>query len=82
MDLVKVSFLPFFVWLGFAGLIGCFVLMYRWARRQKGAALAIGMLVQMFLPDPQVQQTIECVTKSKQEEKRKAPASKDRKKNL
>jgi len=40
--------------------------------------MAFGMLVQMFLPDPKVQQTIECVTESKQEEQDKAHNSKDK----
>lgn len=81
MDHDEFSFLPFAVWLGFAGLTGFFVLMYRWARRQKGVALAFGMLVQMFLPDPQVQHTIECVTKSEKKEKREASAEEDFKQN-
>lgn len=61
--------LPLFVCLGFAAVLGFFYLMYKWARKRKGAAMAFGMLVQMFLPDPNVQQTIEIVTVSKQEQK-------------
>lgn len=61
--------LPLLVCLGFAVILGFFYLMYRWARKQKGAAMAFGMLVQMFLPDPKVQQTIEIVSESKQEQK-------------
>ena len=61
-----------FVCLGFAAVLGFFYLMYRWARKKKGAAMAFGMLVQMLLPDPKVQQTIEIVTESKQEQKSKS----------
>jgi hypothetical protein len=64
--------LPLFVYLGFAAVLGFFYLMYRWARKRKGAAMAFGMLVQIFLPDPKVQQTIEIVTESKQEQKNKS----------
>ena len=46
-----------------------FVLMYKWAKKQKGAAMAFGMFVQMFLPDPNVEQTIEMVVESKKEAK-------------
>ena len=52
-------------------LIGLFVLMYIWAKKQKGIAFAFGMFFQMFLPDPKAQQTIEFVSESKQEEKTK-----------
>ena len=66
------QFLPLFVCLGFAAVLVFFYLMYKWARKRKGAAMAFGMLVQMFLPDPKVQQTIEIVTESKQEQKNKS----------
>ena len=66
------QFLTVFVCLGFSVILGFFYLMYRWARKQKGAAMAFGMLVQMFLPDPKVQQTIEIVTESKREQKSKS----------
>jgi hypothetical protein len=66
------NLLPLIVCLGFAAVLGFFYLMYRWARKQKGIAMAFGMLVQMFLPDPKVQQTIEIVTESKQEQKNKS----------
>jgi len=39
--------------------------MYSWARKRKSAAFAFGMAVQMFLPDPNVQKTIEIVTEQK-----------------
>lgn len=72
MGISFTQFLPLFVCLGFATVLGFFYLMYRWARKRKGAAMAFGMLVQMFLPDPKVQQTIEIVTESKQEQKNKS----------
>lgn len=46
-----------------------FVMMCKWAKKKKGAAMAFGMLVQMFLPDPKVEQTIEMVVESKKEDK-------------
>ena len=55
------------VFVGFTFVVGFFVLMYLWARKQKGAAIVFGMLMQMILPDPKVQHTIEMVTEAKQE---------------
>ena len=75
MERLSDAFLPLVVWLVFVCLIGFFILMYRLARKQKGAAMAFGMLIQMFLPDPKVQQTIECVSESKQQEQDKSGAS-------
>ena len=68
MERLQDAFLPLMVWLGFIGMVVFFACMYRWARRQKGAALAFGMLIQMFLPDPKAQKTIEWVAKAEQEE--------------
>jgi hypothetical protein len=65
-------FLPLLVCLGFIALLGFFCLLYKWARTHKGAAMAFGMFVQIFLPDPKVQQTIEIVSESKQEQKAKS----------
>ena len=68
MERLHDAFLPLMVWLGFIGMVVFFAFIYRWARRQKGAALAFGMFIQMFLPDPRAQQTIEWVAKAEQEE--------------
>lgn len=70
MNALSENYLPLAVWLGFVALLVFFALMYRWAKKQKGAALAFGMLVQILLPDPKVQHTIECVAESKSEQKR------------
>lgn len=55
------------MWLGFICLIFVFRTLYRWAKQQKGAAIAIGLFIQMFLPDPKAQQTIEYVVEAKKE---------------
>ncbi len=80
MERLQAAYLPILVWLVFIALLAFFILMYHWARKQKGAAMAFGMLIQMFLPDPKVQQTIEHVTESKQEEREKTPCLKAKKK--
>jgi hypothetical protein len=68
-------YLPLLVWLAAFGLFGLFVVMYGWAKKQKGAAIALGMLVQMFLPDPKAQQTIEFVVEAKQKESKQSMQS-------
>mgnify|MGYP001108089144 CR=1 FL=1 len=75
MEATNAVWLPLIVWLVFVCLLAFFLLMYHWARKKKGAAMAFGMLVQMFLPDPKVQQTIEFVVESKQEERKKSSCS-------
>ncbi|TDF41284.1 hypothetical protein EYS14_00005 [Alteromonadaceae bacterium M269] len=79
-DLLAIH-LPLLVWLAAFCLFGLFLLMYSWARKQKGAAMAFGIFVQMFLPDPKAQQTIEFVAESKQEEAEKGSSSKTIKDN-
>lgn len=48
-------------WLFFAvlALIGCWLL--KLAKKRKGIAFAFGVFVQMFTPDPMVEQTIKMV---------------------
>lgn len=75
MEATRSFLLPLFVWLVFLCMLAFFTLMYRWARKRKGPAMAFGMLVQMFLPDPQVQQTIEFVVESKQQKRKKTSLS-------
>ena len=65
MEVSYEVYLPILVWLAFCVLVFVFSVLYRWAKKQKGAALAVGLFIQMFLPDPKVQQTIECVAESK-----------------
>ena len=74
MDGILETYLSLFVWLFVICLMGFFIKMVGWAKKQKGAAMAFGMLVQMFLPDPNAQATIECVAESKQEKRNKAQA--------
>ena len=52
-----------------------FALMIKWARKRKGAAMAFGILVQMFLPDPKVEQTIEMVAEKKETKQNKGAAT-------
>lgn len=48
-------------WIVFFGMIFTFVRLYLWARNKKTGALIIGLLIQMVIPDPRVEQTIEVV---------------------
>jgi len=53
-------------WFALLGLVFTFIRLYQWARNKKTGALVIGLLVQMILPDPQVEQTIKVVQEKKQ----------------
>jgi len=66
-------------WLVFIvlGIIACWLL--KLARKRKGIALAFGVFVQMFTPDPMVEQTIKMVQVDKRVVKQKAAQAKGRK---
>ena len=72
MERLENAFLAVSVYLVIIAVIAFFAMLYGWAKKQKGAAMAFGMLVQMFLPDPKVQQTIEIVVEAKQKESKKS----------
>ncbi|MFT2092948.1 hypothetical protein [Paraglaciecola sp. 2405UD69-4] len=63
-------FNEFVPWLLFLVFILFFLKMITWARNRKAAAIAFGLLVQMYLPDPKAQITIEAVAERKQEVKK------------
>ena len=55
-------FLPWFVFI-FLGFV-CTKLV-SWAQNRKAGAIVFGVIVQMFLPDPYVQRTVETVITEK-----------------
>ena len=63
-------------WLLFMAFILICLKMIDWARHRKAGAIAFGLLVQMFLPDPRAQVTIEMVVERKQEVKKQQDADK------
>ena len=67
MDFLSKVYLPILVWMGFLFILLIFGVLYRWAKKRKGVALAVGLFIQMFLPDPRAQQTIEWVAESKEQ---------------
>ncbi|MDO6567301.1 hypothetical protein Q4561_09550 [Alteromonas sp. 1_MG-2023] len=77
MDFFSDTLFALSVFVGFTFIVGFFALMYLWARKQKGAAIVFGMLMQMILPDPKVQHTIEMVVESKQEKTGKEEKGED-----
>lgn len=68
-------------WIAFLGIIFTFTRIYQWARNQKTGALIIGLLVQMILPDPKVEQTIEIIQQEKPENKQSQRSKDDKNKN-
>ena len=57
-------------WLVLLGIFMFFTKMVSWARKRKTSAIAVGVLAQMFLPDPNVEKTIEIIVEQKQEVKK------------
>lgn len=57
-------------WLFFVLFILLCVKLVSWARQRRTSAIALGVLVQMFIPDPKAQITIEAVAERKQEVKK------------
>lgn len=75
MDTSTTLYTPFITGLICIGMVVFFALMIKWARKRKGAAMAFGILVQMFLPDPKVEQTIEMVAEKKETKHNKGAAA-------
>lgn len=59
-------FAPYIIFLAMSAI---FWLLYKSAKRWRGVAFAFGMLVQIFLPDPKVEQTIQMVVEEKRAKK-------------
>ena len=57
----KFLFIVFAPWLTFVVLAIIACCLFKLARKRKGIAFAFGVLVQIFMPDPQVEQTIKTV---------------------
>jgi uncharacterized membrane protein YgaE (UPF0421/DUF939 family) len=57
----KFLFIVFAPWLTFVVLAIIACCLFKLARKRRGIAFAFGVLVQMFIPDPQVEQTIKTV---------------------
>ncbi len=77
MDFSYSIYLPILVWLAFACLTCLFIFLYRLAKKRKGAALAIGLFVQMMLPDPKIEHTIEWIAESKEQRGKKQSLNQD-----
>ena len=73
-ELIWMVFLPWLVFLILGILIPiCAVKLVTWAKKRKRGAIIFGALIQMFLPDPYVQQTLQIITiEEKIVKKRKA----------
>ncbi|MFT4927371.1 MAG: hypothetical protein ACI8WB_003478 [Phenylobacterium sp.] len=53
-----------------------------WAKKRKSAAVALGVLVHLFLPDPNIERTIKAVVEVKQNVKKKQDESGNKSKSL
>ncbi|MDP2562653.1 hypothetical protein [Psychrobium sp. 1_MG-2023] len=53
-------------WGLFVILIYCWIKLTQWAKKRRTAAYAVGALVQMVLPDPYVERTLQTVKQQKE----------------
>jgi hypothetical protein len=67
MDTLEQLFMLLLPWALFGGLIYIFSKLITSARRGAKVAIAVGVLMQMFTPDPKVEQTIQLIVKQKQQ---------------
>lgn len=70
MITINAIFFALLPWLGFIGFILFCIKMTSWARKRRSTAIAFGLALQMFLPDPRAQKSIESVIEVKQEVKK------------
>ena len=57
-------------WIALLGVIFTFIRLYKWTRNKKTGAFIFGMLVQMIMPDPFAERTIEVVQQEKKATKK------------
>jgi len=65
IDILQELFYLFLPWLIIFAMFWGLSRLINWARHRKAGAFVFGMMVQMFLPDPNVQQTIHMVQEVK-----------------
>lgn len=70
MSNLQTLFVEALPWLLFVGFIFFSLIMISLARHRKAAAVAFGLFLQIYLPDPRAQITIEAVVERKQEVKK------------
>ena len=60
----------FWPWIILLGIVLVFSWLFSWARNKKTGALVFGILVQMIMPDPYAERTVEIVQEDKKETKK------------
>jgi hypothetical protein len=70
MDMLSGVFFALLPWLVFVVVVALFFLLVHQAKKRRGLAIALAILVQMFVPDPKAQVTIEAIAERKQEVKK------------
>ncbi len=67
MENLEQILMPLIPWIMVGGLIFVMKMLTIQARKASKVAIAVGVLVQMFTPDPKVEQTIQLVVQQKQQ---------------
>jgi hypothetical protein len=69
---------PFYFWIILAIVILIFIKLVSWAKQKKTGALALGIFIQMFTPDPYAERTIKVVQEDKKETKKQQDENGDK----
>ena len=70
MDVLMLIMAVVWPWLLFVVFILLCIKLVSWARQRRTSAIAFGVVVQMFIPDPKAQITIEAIAERKQQVKK------------
>ena len=70
MDVLMSILAVVWPWLLFVVFILLCIKLVSWARQRRTSAIAFGVVVQMFIPDPKAQITIEAIAERKQQVKK------------
>ena len=65
MTLLDDLFLIYLPWIVFAAVIFTFVRLFKWARNKKTGAFIFAAFIQMLMPDPYAERTIQVVQEEK-----------------
>jgi hypothetical protein len=77
MILFDELFQAYLPWIVFVGILFTFVRLFKWARNKKTGAFIFAAFIQMLMPDPFAERTIQVVQEEKQVIKKEQDESGD-----
>jgi hypothetical protein len=68
-------------YIGFLTIIWLFLILYKWAKKRKAAAIGLGMMMHALMPVPNVEESIIQVIEKKQIQEKKSAQTKKRRRS-